>query len=166
MGFRKRVASAAALMAVALTMSVAAPANAIVVESDSALRQLHPPVMDVCVSGTGDGAQSNTSRGCFKKYGDRIFSYDRFADGMSVYVDWENQLKDSSGNWKAYRKGRCTSTLGAEKYGECNKDFYENSTSPNAKGGKGSRIRIKSCTNIKYLPDDCTNWSSWITNNA
>jgi hypothetical protein len=167
MQIRKRVAAAAALMSVALTLAVAAPASAVVIESDSANRETNPPVsMDVCMSGTKDGAEFNTALGCFKKHGDKIYVKDKAADGFSVYVKWQNQLRNSDGNWRLYREGRCTSTLGWDKWGVCDKNFYEHSTSPNAKGGQGSRVRIKTCMAIKHFPDDCTNWSTWRLNNA
>ncbi|OQO90345.1 hypothetical protein B1813_17500 [Saccharomonospora piscinae] len=108
--------------------------------------------------------QWDSSGGCLKKYGDRLFAWDTTLDGFSVYVLWENQLKNSNGTWSLYRKGRCTSSHGWDTYGECNKNFYENSTFPNAKGGQGSRIRIKSCADVKLIADHCTAWSSWMLN--
>ena len=42
----------AALMGIALTLSVATPASALVTENDTAVRQTLPPVMDLCVGAT------------------------------------------------------------------------------------------------------------------
>ncbi|MFD6138350.1 hypothetical protein [Promicromonospora sp. NPDC060271] len=83
---------------------------------------------------------------------------------MSVYVLWQNNLRDSNGNWQAYRNGRCEYFGGWDNWGECAIDIYEHTTSPNAKGGKGSRVRIKACVNVPRLPDDCSDWTGYVYN--
>lgn len=165
----KKAAVATAAITAALTMTAAMPAGAstsddavsaaVTTEYDTAKKNNNPPSMDRCVGKT----QWDSSGGCLKKYGDRLFAYDTTLDGFSVYVLWENQLYNGSG-WKLYRKGRCTSNHGFDNYGECNKDFYENSTYPNAFGSSGSRIRIKSCADVTWGPDHCTEWSPWLVN--
>lgn len=83
---------------------------------------------------------------CFQPYGDFIWVKDLVADGHSAYGEWVNNLRDGYGLWYGYRSGTCTNNLGYGKWGVCSKDFYENSTDPNAYGGQGSEIGIWSAT--------------------
>lgn len=48
--------------------------------------------------------------------------------------------------WRYYRYGDCINSLTAGHWGYRDKDFYENSTYPNAVGGQGSIIRLWACT--------------------
>lgn len=114
---------------------------------------------DVCV-----GVGNATGTGCFKKDGDVFLVQDTLPDGMAVYVNWENQLRNANGVWMDYRSGTCKHRLGAGTTGACNKDFYENSSS-NAVGGKGSRIRFKTCSSDPIFVDPCSGLTSWIYNN-
>jgi len=86
------------------------------------------------------------SEACFQPNGDTIWVKDIKADGAAAYGDWANDLRDVDGVWWGYRDGRCTNHLGYGHWGSCKKDFYENSTNPNAFGGQGSRITIWAAT--------------------
>jgi hypothetical protein len=71
---------------------------------------------------------------------------DTDADDNSAQLYWENWLENSSGNLVLYRYGRCYNRLGAANgWAACNKDFYEDSTYPNAADGMGSVIRFWAC---------------------
>ncbi|NBM21193.1 hypothetical protein [Streptomyces sp. GC420] len=85
---------------------------------------------------------SDGGLGCFERYGDvfRVWAGDH-ADG-SPRVYWINELKNSSGVWTTYREGVCYGEWYRDSWVYCNKDFYENSTSPNKLGGQGSRIKF------------------------
>ncbi|MGW2260400.1 hypothetical protein ACWCXE_21670 [Streptomyces sp. NPDC001780] len=86
--------------------------------------------------------QLNSGMGCFEQYGDVIRVWSRnYTDG-SPRAYWANELKDSNGVWKLYREGVCYGDYARNSWVSCNKDFYENTTSPNALGGKGSRIKL------------------------
>jgi hypothetical protein len=98
---------------------------------------------------------------CFQPYGDKIWVEDTYGDGYAAVASWVNYLRDASGNWDSYRSGSCTNSLTAGHWGVCNKDFYEDSTSPNAAGGQGSGIRLYPCTS-----NVCTTDYAWIRNNG
>lgn len=139
-----------------LVLTMANPASAVTMEYNTAVRD---------TSNAGDGCITMgnlSSTACFKPYGDVVFAADMLPDGYSVYALWQNELRNSVGNWGLYRNGKCTYTGGSISKGSCNKDMYEDSSS-NAWGGKGSRVRVKACTND--LGDDtCSGWSGWIYN--
>ncbi|GHH69556.1 hypothetical protein [Promicromonospora soli] len=155
---RKRAGAAAIVLGLALALGIAAPAHA-VEEYDRADSTSPSGTMELCI-----GTPTPGGGGCFKKYGDKIFVHDGEPDGWSVYILWSNNLRDSNYEWQPYRTGRCEFYGGYPNWGECNKDFYEHSTSPNAKGGKGSRVRIKACVNRTNLTDLCSEWSGYAYN--
>ena len=122
------------------TSAPAVPATA-TFESDTAVAgtpnfSAHPAS---CVTYAG-------SEACFQPNGDYIWVKDIASDGHQAYGDWANDLRDVDGLWWGYRDGRCTNSLGYGHWGYCSKDFYENSTDPNAFGGQGSRISIWAAT--------------------
>jgi hypothetical protein len=104
--------------------------------------------IDTAVAGAPDWSSEwgcdyvTGAEACFITYGDHIWVKDSAGDGLAASAYWENYLKNSSGDWVLYRYGRCENHLGAGKWGGCNKDFYEDGTSPNALGGKGSEICV------------------------
>ncbi|MEU2427481.1 hypothetical protein ABZ619_41960 [Streptomyces sp. NPDC007851] len=108
---------------------------------------------DDCISITGGEA-------CFQKYGDVMWVKDTLSDGYPANGDYENYLWNGS-SWQLYRFGDCVNHLTAGHWGYCNKDFYEDSTYPNAYGSKGSGIRLFVCGNGS-CPDDY----KWIRNDA
>ncbi|MFF9607875.1 hypothetical protein ACF1GY_37465 [Streptomyces sp. NPDC014684] len=97
---------------------------------------------------------------CFEKYGDKIW-IKATASRSDILAMWENYLRDSSGSWGdfPYREGSCENHLGSGRWGYCNKDFYEDSTDPNARGGQGSGIRLWACA------AQCAGYV-WIRNNG
>ncbi|MFJ8085342.1 hypothetical protein ACIQ6Y_32700 [Streptomyces sp. NPDC096205] len=139
-----------------LVLAMANPASAVTMENDTAVR-------DTSDAGDGCITMGNLSAtACFKPYGDVVFAVDMLPDAYSVYALWQNELRNSVGTWGLYRNGKCSWSGSAPSKGSCNKDMYEHSSS-NAWGGKGSRVRVKACTND--LGDDtCSGWSSWIYN--
>ncbi|MBB5931861.1 hypothetical protein [Streptomyces echinatus] len=77
---------------------------------------------------------------CFERSGDKfLVNVGDTVDG-SPRVEWWNELKNARGDWKIYRQGYCYGEWYRHSTVVCNKNFYEDSTSPNALGGKGSRI--------------------------
>ncbi|MFI0106778.1 hypothetical protein ACH4NW_00240 [Streptomyces globisporus] len=108
------------------------------------------------------GSGNIAATGCFKPYGDVVFASDHSPDGNSVYTLWQNQLRDGTGTWGLYRKGKCSYSGGSFSMGSCNKEMYEHS-SRNAWGGKGSKVRVKACV-ADFGGDTCGSWSSWIYN--
>jgi hypothetical protein len=68
-------------------------------------------------------------------------------------VYWINELRNSSGTWVKYREGYCYGEYCRDGWVSCNKDFYENSASPNKLGGQGSPIKFQ------YF--DAAGWTSW-----
>ncbi|MFC8534178.1 hypothetical protein ACFUJY_09495 [Streptomyces sp. NPDC057249] len=101
--------------------------------------------------------------GCFKPYGDVIYTRDNSFDAYSVYAKWQNQIRDSSGTWHAYRNGKCTNDRGQGDWAKCDKNFYEASTT-NAYGGKGSRIKLTVC--VANLGDDHCATTPWLSNDS
>lgn len=59
---------------------------------------------------------------CYEAYGDRWWIQDQAADSASAVVYWENFRGGS-----LYRSGMCVNSLGNGKWGQCNKNYYENS---------------------------------------
>jgi hypothetical protein len=114
-----------------------------------------PPAFDV-----GDCESNTEVLVCFQKYGDKIWVLDLDSDGHSAEGYWENYLWDGS-DWVFYRNGYCDDHLTTTQWGYCNKDIYEDSTNPNAYGGKGSGIRLYACG-----LDNCGTENVWIRNNA
>ncbi|MFF1298520.1 MULTISPECIES: hypothetical protein [unclassified Streptomyces] len=146
-----------ALGAVATGVLVLAMSNpaAAADESDTGVAS-SAPTSGTCVT------EIQGARACFKPDGDVIYAKDTSLDGWSVYASWENQLRNSSGTWKTYRTGKCWNNRGEGDWVSCNKDFYENSTSPNALGGTGSRIILAAC--VDDLGDDTCYWGGPIYN--
>jgi len=60
---------------------------------------------------------------CYEAYGDRWWVQDQDADGASAAVHWFNYRSGS-----LYRTGLCVNSLGNGEWGQCNKNYYENST--------------------------------------
>ncbi|NUT50922.1 MAG: hypothetical protein HOV94_26995 [Saccharothrix sp.] len=109
----------------------------------------------------GTLCDSQLLRVCFAKYGDVWWVKDTTNDGYyNLELQWENRLFDGSA-WFLYREGSCTSQLGYNNYGTCNKDYYE-SSSLNKWDSYGSQVRFRPCTGAS----SCGSWSSWIDNDA
>ena len=168
-------AAAAAVLGVALTATPASAAPtptganpSIVVaatpatfEVDTAVAGSRPPSTGVsCRSYVDDGGRL-LSEACFQLHGDKIWVRDDLVDGHAAVGAWQNYLRDPSGTWVLYRYGRCDNKMGAGSWGVCDKNFYEDTTSPNALGGTGSGLRLFACTSV-----DCIFPYAWIRNNA
>lgn len=138
-----------------LVLAMSNPAAAATMEYDTAVKDTTSVNDYYCV--VKDDLWT-TARACFKPYGDVLFAGDEFKDGASATTEWQNELRDSNGNWGLYRNGKCTWSGGSGTQGSCNKEMYEYS-SKNAHGGVGSRVRVKAC-----LGDSCSSWSRWILN--
>lgn len=108
-----------------------------------------------------------TAKGCFTRYGDVWRIQDSLADGNQTFIYWENWLWNGS-SWQPYRSGWCNNNHGAPNWGQCNKDYYE-SSSTNYYGDQGSRIRFQTCRR-DLINTSCTPSSigsaPWINNNA
>lgn len=59
---------------------------------------------------------------CYQAYGDRWWVQDQASDGASAAVHWENFRGGS-----LYRTGMCVNSLGKGEWGQCNKNYYEDS---------------------------------------
>lgn len=59
---------------------------------------------------------------CYQPDGDHWWVQDQAADGASAAVHWENFRGGS-----LYRYGICVNSLGNGNWGQCNKDYYEDS---------------------------------------
>ncbi|KUO10617.1 hypothetical protein [Streptomyces dysideae] len=144
-----------------LVLAMGNPASAATMEYNTASSD-NSSVNSYYCAYAKNGAGWTLARGCFQPSGDIVFAKDNSADGWPVYTLWQNELKDSNGNWGLYRNGKCSWSGNAPSQGSCNKDMYEYS-SKNAHGGVGSRVRVKSC--VADLGDDtCSSWSTWILN--
>ncbi|MGJ7908063.1 hypothetical protein ACOQFL_16480 [Actinopolyspora sp. H202] len=60
---------------------------------------------------------------CYEAAGDHWWVQDQASDGASAVVYWEN-LRSGS----LYRSGFCVNSLSSGQWGQCNKNYYENST--------------------------------------
>ncbi|MFD4643079.1 hypothetical protein ACFWN2_37615 [Lentzea sp. NPDC058436] len=60
---------------------------------------------------------------CYEKGGDHWWVQDQDSDGESAGVYWQN-YRDGA----LYRDGWCMTSLGTGNWGQCNKDYYEDST--------------------------------------
>ncbi|SCL72159.1 hypothetical protein GA0070606_5974 [Micromonospora citrea] len=160
---RARLAAAAAAAVLVLTglvvTSAGASASPITTaapgwENDDVVAASSPGLPStVCQGGPG-------GRSCFQKYGDKIWVVDSYTNGRGHYAQWENWLHNGS-TWVLYRRGTCGNALTTGVWGYCNKEFYENGTSPNAVGGRGSGIRLYSCDALV----GCQGYT-WIVNNG
>jgi hypothetical protein len=118
--------------------------------------------VDTAVAGTppafsaNECTNNNVTKVCFEPHGDKVWVLDLASDGNAASGLWENYLWNG-GAWQLYRQGMCMNKLSYGHWGVCNKDFYEDSTNPNAYGSKGSGLRIYACA----LCDP-----AWIRNNA
>lgn len=104
--------------------------------------------------------ENDASEACFQKYGDVIWVYDRVDDIFISQAHWSLWLRNGQGEWTFHKWGRCkVPPQYVRVWVRCDRDFYEDSTYPNAKGGQGAGIRL-------YALDD--NWfgPAWIRNNA
>ncbi len=86
------------------------------VELDSAVASSGPPPGLLCPAVAGAIA-------CFDPYGDRWYVKDTAADSASAEARWNNYLSN-----ELYRTGICRNSLGAGRWGVCNKNYYEQST--------------------------------------
>ncbi|GIH08476.1 hypothetical protein Rhe02_65430 [Rhizocola hellebori] len=144
---------AAILTSVALTFVPATAANAAGPEAPQTATPGGHHGWDVCTTlrspipnqSTG---YRDTVDACFEKQGDVFTMLDiariSWGDPGNAWIQWTNELKDSGGTWRYYRSGECWLS-GTMTEGHCDKNFYENTTSPNAKGGVGSRLIFKAC---------------------
>lgn len=96
----------------------------------------YPPWNAVCIS-------EAVGQTCFEKYGDKIWVAS--GNGSLVMAYWSNWLWNGS-SWQLYREGFCQTK--SVQFGVCNKDFYEDSTYPNAYGSRGSGIRLSLCAGV------------------
>ena len=112
-----------------------------------------------------DSSGNEIFEACFVKFGDvlAVFDLNTQAGNGFGWMQWQNDLKDANGNWKPYRHGECWLRTAPDVAGYCDKDFYENSTNPNALGGQGSRIGFKACSSDNRY--GCGSLV-WVTNNA
>jgi hypothetical protein len=110
--------------------------------------------------GSGECISTTGGEACFQKHGDKIWVKDTQSDGYPAIGSYENYLWDGS-SWQPYRTGDCYNRLTAGHWGYCNKDFYEDSTNPNAFGSQGSGIRLYVCGD-----GSCPDNYVWIRNNA
>ncbi|WP_017975508.1 hypothetical protein [Actinopolyspora halophila] len=60
---------------------------------------------------------------CYEASGDHWWVQDQSSDGASAVVYWENFRGGS-----LYRSGFCVNSLSSGQWGQCNKNYYENST--------------------------------------
>ncbi|WP_028662054.1 hypothetical protein [Saccharomonospora saliphila] len=84
--------------------------------------------LNYAVAGSPAGADLvcgsvNAVQVCYQAYGDRWWIRDTAADGASAAVDWDNYR-----NGSLYREGMCVNSLGQGQWGQCNKNYYEDST--------------------------------------
>ncbi|WP_229399818.1 hypothetical protein [Micromonospora okii] len=87
--------------------------------------------------------ENSYGEACFQKYGDGIYLVKNTSG--AVYARWSNWLWNGSA-WQQYRNGECWLSNLTNTWSHCNKDFYEDSTSPNAYGSQGSGIRLSLCS--------------------
>ncbi len=146
------------------TARLSAQVDAASGEVDYAVKAAGSPGLpyDQCIS-WNDGTHYFVT-GCFQKHGDFIWVQDGEGDGYPVSIVWENYLRDADGNWRLYRDGECKNYLSAPNWGYCNKEFYEDQTSPNAIGGTGSGIRLYPCI-ISGGYTGCSSSYKWLRNN-
>ncbi|MGQ4515417.1 hypothetical protein [Streptomyces sp. DW26H14] len=149
-----RLARCAILTAAALTLGVSGlvantstPAAAAVAEYAKAGTPNFDKHVIKCVSVSG-------AKACFQPYGDILWVYGRGHD-----ANWENHIRNSSGAWQEYRVGSCMNALSGNRWGYCNKNFYEDTTK-NKYGGKGSGIRLQAEADGKNVSSQI-----WIRNN-
>ncbi|MFE6870212.1 hypothetical protein ACFVFS_27120 [Kitasatospora sp. NPDC057692] len=136
-----------AVVAALMLVCLAAPASSAAARSGPpaaaavAATEYNQAVLGGPVHSTGPCAESAAGEACFQMYGDQVYLV---ANTAGAYARWSNYLWNGS-SWQLYRQGECSiSVVGT--WGHCNKDFYEDSTSPNAYGSQGSGIRVAICT--------------------
>ncbi|MGW1620869.1 hypothetical protein [Streptomyces sp. NPDC002172] len=149
----QKFALSAVVLAGALTLFTGQTAGAAVPEHPKADTARTVPLsaaaeeVDIATAGTPDWSSSwecstiAAAQGCFVTYGDHLWVKDTKPDGLAADVYWENYLWNGS-SWVFWRNGRCENHLGSGHWGGCNKDFYEDSTSPNPVGGEGSEVCV------------------------
>lgn len=81
---------------------------------------------DYAVAGSVPGGLECTAitgaKICFEKDGDKWWVKDTKQDGASAVAYWINIR-----NLATYREGACVNSLGYNKWGVCNKNYYEDS---------------------------------------
>lgn len=129
-------------------------------ENNTAVASGEPTLIGTAWNDIIDPNDNFAGEACFELHGDRIWVYDARGDGLATYGQWQNYLRNPSRTWVLYREGTCKNSLGHGHWGVCDKDFYEDSTSPNAVGGQGSGLRIAACTSKV-----CNGIDTWVRNN-
>ena len=104
-------------MAVAAVMGVLMPASASAAEATQfAVAGTPPPKSQMsCHSYVAVEI-------CWEKAGDHWWVQDQDSDSASAGVYWRNNR-----NGSLYRDGHCITSLGKGKWGQCNKNYYEDS---------------------------------------
>jgi hypothetical protein len=122
---RKILAGAAAIpmamMMLAPTASAEGTEIAAERELDFAVRGTLPPGHELTCRAVQEPAPLEV---CYEKNGDRWWVLDLRADGASALVYWFNYRGPGA---TPYREGFCVNSLGEGVWGQCNKDYYENS---------------------------------------
>jgi hypothetical protein len=131
-------------------------------ENDTAVNGGDPAQTGIACNQLFDAQDNYAAEVCFALYGDQIWVYDARGDGKAAIGQWSNYLRNAAGDWILYREGECRNSLGHGHWGLCNKEFYEDSTNPNAKGGHGSGLRLWACTAATMCNGDYT----WVRNNG
>jgi hypothetical protein len=90
-------------------------------ELDFAVRGTPPSRDEMKCAAT---SEPGTMEVCYEPAGDRWWVQDLESDGASALVYWFN-YRDSGAS--PYREGFCVNSLGKGVWGQCNKDYYENS---------------------------------------
>lgn len=146
----KRARNFGAVVAVLMTIGLATSASPAAANSDTAsavagvsaaATEYDQAVLGGPVYSTGPCAESSAGESCFQMYGDGIYLV---ANTSGAYARWSNYLWNGS-SWQLYRQGECAISV-TGTWGRCNKDFYEDSTYPNAYGSQGSGIRVAICS--------------------
>jgi hypothetical protein len=88
-------------------------------ELDFAVRGTLPPRSELTCRISDEPARAEV---CYEKNGDRWWVWDGQADGASALVFWFNYPEGG-----AAREGFCVNSLGHGVWGQCNKNYGENS---------------------------------------
>jgi hypothetical protein len=115
------VVVSAALMMLSPTASAEPTVVAADRELDFAVRGTLPSGELLTCRATSEPA---TVEVCYEKNGDRWWVLDLESDGASALVFWFN-YRGSGAN--PYREGFCVNSLGEGVWGQCDKNYYENS---------------------------------------
>ena len=143
---RKMLAAATAGF-LASVIGIAAPASAVDLEWNIASGDPAPPIRNACAYWPGTGQYPGY--GCFTADGDIFTVFDGASDGHSIGLYWRNYAADGS----VYRRGACVETRGVGTWGECNKNFIEN-----------TRLKLMVCTveSATKSQYECGNWTDYL----